>query len=223
MEPTCLPATRRAAPRCSTPAGLEASCAPTSFCSMAARVRAAAPPPPPARPPPPALPLRPVPVAGAAPPAWAVPTPPSRWCSCPTGETPESHARGARPRGWTAGQMHLLTSPVRTPPHGSAPSPHEGTGPTPPRRPKLTSLSPARPGDQLNTPAPHFLHSSALSLLARVGTPQPPQPLLLGAGMCRLAPPWGGGKTQSCLRWTIPRREHTPRLAPGATPRQRRG
>ncbi|VTJ60598.1 Hypothetical predicted protein [Marmota monax] len=54
--------------------------------------------------------------------------------------------------GWTAGQMHSLTSPIRTPPHGSTSYPHEGTAPTPPRRHKLTSLSPMRHGD---TPAQH--------------------------------------------------------------------
>lgn len=83
-----LPATRRVARRCSTLARLEASCAPTSSSSMAARGKAAAQPPPPVRPPLPALPPRPAPAAGVAPPAWAAPTPPLRWYSCPAGETP---------------------------------------------------------------------------------------------------------------------------------------
>lgn len=149
--PTCPPATRRDAPRSSTPARLEASCAPTSSSSTAARVRAAARPQPPARPPPPASPPRPAPAAGAAPPAWAAPMPPSRWYSCPAGETPPlPYGPGTAHRvdRWTDAPTHLS---ICTPPHGSTSSPHEGTAPTPPGRHKLTSLSPTRHGDPSST------------------------------------------------------------------------
>lgn len=150
--PTCPPATRRAARRCSTPARLAASCAPTSSSSTAARVRAAAQPPPPARPPPPALPPRPAPVAGAAPPAWAEPTPPSRWYSCAAGETPPTPPRAGHDHtGWTAGQMHPLTSPIRTPSHGSTSYPPPKRA-QPPRLPEDTN-SPPSPQRGMETPS----------------------------------------------------------------------
>lgn len=128
---TWRPEMRRAARHCSTPARLAASCVRTSSCSTAAQERAAAPPPPPARPPPPALPPRPARGAGAARPAWAEWTPRSRWYSCPAaGETPLTPARAGHDyTGWTAGQMHPLTFPVCTPPHGSTSYPLVGTAP----------------------------------------------------------------------------------------------
>lgn len=131
MAQTWRPAMRKAARHCSMPARLAASCVQTSFSSTAARERAAARPPRPARPPPPALPPRPARGAGAVLPAWAAWTPRSRWYSCPAaGETPPTPARAGHDyTGWTVGQMHPLTSPVRTPPHGSTFYPHEGTAP----------------------------------------------------------------------------------------------
>lgn len=129
MARTWRPAMLRAIRPCSTPARLAASCVPTSSFSTAARERAAAQLQHPARPPPPALPPRPARGAGAAPPAWAAWTLRSRWYSCPAaGETPPTPARvGHDYTGWTAGQMHPLTSPVRTPPHGSTSYPLVGT------------------------------------------------------------------------------------------------
>lgn len=112
-----LPATRRGARRCSMPARLEASCAPTSSSSMAAQGKAAAQPPPPVRPPLPALPPRPAPAAGVAPPAWAAPTPPLRWYSCPAGETPPlPHGPGTTAPG---GPLDRCTAPT----HLSTPHP----------------------------------------------------------------------------------------------------
>jgi hypothetical protein len=134
----------------------------TSFSSTAARVRAAAQPPRPARPPRLALPPRPAPGAGAAQPAWVAPTPRSRWYSCSApGETPPPPREpGTTTPGGSLDRCIQLTSPIRTPPHGSTSYPHEGTAPTPPRRHKLTSLSPTRHGDPSSTsPLLHCLHT----------------------------------------------------------------
>ena len=226
--PTCPPATRRAAPRSSTLARLGVSCAPTSFSSTVARVRAAARPPLPARPPPPALPPRPAPAAGAAPPAWAEPTLQSRWYSCAAGETPPPpHGQGTTTPG---GPLDRCThSPLRSAPRsrGSTssptPSPQEGTAPAPPGRHKRTSLSPARHGDpSLTRPLSTVSTLGLLWVYPLEGLPRR-GPRSWPFGCARSRPLGVGDRTKSCLCSIIPRREHLPRLAPGATPRHREG
>lgn len=152
---TWRPVMRRAARLCSTPARPAASCVQTSSSSTAAQERAAVLPPRPARPPPPALQPRPARGAGAVRPAWAAWTPRSRWYSCPAaGETPPPPPRG---QGTTApgGPLDRCThSPLQSAPRptGALSIPTRAQPRTPPRRHKLTSLSPARHGDPSSRP-----------------------------------------------------------------------
>lgn len=91
--------------------------------------------------------------------------------------------------------MHPLTSPIRTPPHGSTSSPHEGTAP--PRLPEDTNSlpSPQRGMETLaqHAPSPLFSHwdcSGSTRLVFEEG--DAPAYLLRGQ-LCPLAPPQGGG------------------------------
>lgn len=126
--------------------------------------------------------------------------------------------------------MHSLTSPMRTPPHGSTSYPHASTAPTPPRKTQTHLPLPneaRRP--QLDTPPLHCFHTRIALGLFWVYPPgicRKDAPALVPApGRLDLPTraPRGGKKTQSCLCSTVPRREPKPRLAPGATPRQREG
>lgn len=122
-------------------------------------------------------------------------------------------------------------SPLQSAPRptGALSTPTRAQPRTPPRRHKLTSLSPVRHGDPSSS-RPYFTASLlGLPWVYLLGVCRWALPCscsgLQGAWTCWLVPPppRGGEKIQSCLRSTIRWREPNPRLAPGATPRQREG